>query len=58
MSVLVNGVGFVAYARSVFTITSMIGTVDVLKAGANGKIMFSFRPGFLKDFAQTALPFA
>jgi len=58
LSVLGNGVGFVANALSVFTITSTIGTGDALKAGANGKVTFSFRPSFLKDFALTAQPFA
>lgn len=57
LSVLGNGVGFVANALSVFTITSTIGTGAVLKAGANGKVTFSFRPSFLKDFALTAQPF-
>lgn len=58
LSVLGNGVGFVANALSMFTITSTIGTGDALKAGASGKVTFSFRPSFLKDFALTAQPFA
>jgi hypothetical protein len=37
LSVLGNGLGFVSYALSMFTITSTIGTGDSLKAGHGGQ---------------------
>jgi hypothetical protein len=58
LSVLGDGVSFVADALSVFTITSNIGTGNVLKAGADGKVTFTFKPCFLKDFSITATPVA